>query len=81
MTQLRLATAAVLLALLTAACGGLSTTTPTPTAAVAPSPTPTPSAAPTATPTPASVTFQQSIAVAKALFPKQNGMYEECDSN
>lgn len=41
--------------------------------------TATPAAVATPTPTQAAVTFTQSIAVSKALFPLVNGKYLECD--
>ena len=71
-----IALAAVVGVLLVAACGGSPDTASTQTTRTV---TETPAATATATPTPAAVTFTQSIAVGKALFPQVNGKYLECD--
>ena len=69
--------AAALVVLIVAACGASPTTATTETTRTV---TETPAAIATPAPTPATVTFTQSIAVGKALFPQVNGKYLECDS-
>ena len=69
--------AAVFVVLVVAACGGSPSTTATETTRTV---TETPVATATPAPTPAAVTFTQSIAVGKTLFPQVNGKYLECDS-
>ena len=82
MNGVRALVAAAFCALAIAACGGGATSTATATAAATSVSTSTPAttAALTATPQ-ASVTFMQSIAVGKALFPVVNGKYLECDAS
>ncbi|MGH7749351.1 MAG: hypothetical protein ACREQ5_31980, partial [Candidatus Dormibacteria bacterium] len=69
---------AVFVALGVAACGGSSNTTPA--AEATRTVTETPAATATPASTPAAVTFTQSIAVGKALFPQVSGKYLECDA-
>ena len=67
--------AAVFVVLVVAACGASPSTSSTVTTQTV---TETPAATATPSPTPAAVTFTQSIAVGKALFPLVNGKYLEC---
>lgn len=81
MRGVRLSLSAAAIMLVAAACGGSSNATPTSVTETTRTVTATPAATATPAQTPSAVTFTQSIAVGKALFPQINGKYLECDSS